>query len=42
VVPLFVPPLRERKEDIPALASRFIHKYNMEFDRYRGIERSLM
>jgi Nif-specific regulatory protein len=33
VVPLFLPPLRERKQDIPALASRFIHKYNEEFGR---------
>ncbi len=33
VVPLFVPPLRERKQDISALASRFIHKYNREFGR---------
>jgi len=33
VVPLFLPPLRERKQDIPALASRFIQKYSMEFGR---------
>ena len=33
VVPLFLPPLRERKQDIPALASRFIDKYNEEFGR---------
>jgi len=33
VVPLFLPPLRERKQDIPALVSRFIHKYSQEFGR---------
>ncbi len=33
VVPLFLPPLRERKQDIAALASRFIDKYNKEFGK---------
>lgn len=33
VVPLFVPPLRERKRDIPLLCARFIDKYNEEFGR---------
>ena len=28
VVPLYVPPLRERKEDIPLLVKHFIQKYN--------------
>jgi DNA-binding NtrC family response regulator len=27
VIPLFVPPLRERHEDIPLLVAHFIHKY---------------
>ncbi len=31
VVSLFVPPLRERKEDIPLLATQFIEKYNSLF-----------
>ncbi|WP_279390815.1 sigma 54-interacting transcriptional regulator [Alkalihalobacillus sp. LMS39] len=31
VVSIFVPPLRERKEDIPLLASHFIKKYNHLF-----------
>jgi arginine utilization regulatory protein len=31
VVSLFIPPLRERKEDIPLLVKSFIHKYNQIF-----------
>src|SRR6266567_2559207 len=27
VVPIFLPPLRERREDIPALARHFLHRY---------------
>lgn len=30
VVPVFLPPLRERKEDIPLLANHFLKKYNNE------------
>jgi DNA-binding NtrC family response regulator len=30
VVPIFLPPLRERKEDIPLLANYFLKKYNQE------------
>jgi DNA-binding NtrC family response regulator len=33
VVPLFLPPLRDRKRDIPLLCARFIDKYNKEFGR---------
>jgi two-component system NtrC family response regulator len=33
VVELHLPPLRERKEDIPALAGHFIQKYNREMGR---------
>lgn len=33
VVQLELPPLRDRKEDIPALVSFFIDKYNVEFGR---------
>lgn len=31
VVTLCIPPLRERKEDIPALVQHFIEKYNIQF-----------
>jgi len=30
VVPIYLPPLRERKEDIPALAQFFLERYNQE------------
>jgi two-component system response regulator AtoC len=33
VVPLGVPPLRERKDDIPALVDHFIRKYAQEFTK---------
>ncbi|MHB8769677.1 MAG: sigma-54-dependent transcriptional regulator [Syntrophales bacterium] len=33
VIPLQLPPLRERKEDIPALARHFIEKYSREFTK---------
>lgn len=33
VVPLFLPPLRERKQDIATLVSRFLGKYNKEFGK---------
>ena len=33
VVPLFLPPLRERREDIPLLISSFLSRYNAEFGK---------
>ncbi|WP_029914937.1 sigma-54-dependent transcriptional regulator [Pelobacter seleniigenes] len=37
VIPIMVPPLRERKEDIPELSSYFLHK----FGRERGLDFTL-
>jgi two-component system, NtrC family, response regulator AtoC len=43
VVPLSVPPLRARKDDIPLLADHFVHKYSREFKKdVRGISRSAL
>jgi two-component system, NtrC family, response regulator PilR len=33
VIPLHLPPLRERKEDIPVLTKHFINKYSHEFGK---------
>jgi DNA-binding NtrC family response regulator len=33
IIPLALPPLRERREDIPALARHFLAKYAAEFER---------
>lgn len=39
VVEIHVPPLRERKEDIPLLSDRFLQKYGKEYkDRYITID----
>ncbi|OPY61199.1 MAG: Formate hydrogenlyase transcriptional activator [Pelotomaculum sp. PtaU1.Bin065] len=37
VVPVTIPPLRERKEDIPLLVNYFLNKYNNKY----GVEKSL-
>lgn len=34
VVPIYLPPLRARREDIPQLASHFLEIYNQENDRF--------
>jgi transcriptional regulator with GAF, ATPase, and Fis domain len=34
VVPIYLPPLRARREDIPALVGHFLNVYNEENDRY--------
>ena len=33
VIPVHLPPLRDRKEDIPVLAKHFIEKYSKEFNK---------
>jgi len=43
VVEIHVPPLRERREDIPLLANHFVQKYARELSRdVRGIEREAL
>ncbi|HET7874812.1 MAG TPA: sigma-54 dependent transcriptional regulator [Methylomirabilota bacterium] len=43
VVPITVPPLRERKSDIPMLAEHFVRKYSREFKKdVRSISRSAL
>ena len=36
VLPIHIPPLRERKEDIPLLIEHFIGKYNHEMNKHVG------
>ncbi len=33
IVPIFIPPLRERKEDIPLLANHFLRKFSQEYNK---------
>jgi len=43
VIPLRIPPLRERKEDIPPLAEHFLRKYNLENEKkIKGISSKAM
>lgn len=38
VVPIQIPPLRERREDIPVLAYHFLNQYNIQHQRNVGID----
>ncbi len=43
VVPIALPPLRERKEDIPLLLEYYVRKYNAEFrKRFRGVSEAAL
>jgi Nif-specific regulatory protein len=42
VIPLFLPPLRERCEDIPVLIDHFLEKFNNENNRSAGLDKSSM
>jgi len=42
VVPIAVPPLRERKEDIPLLVNHFIEKYQRYDQPVRGVSQNAM
>ncbi len=43
VVSIQLPPLRERKDDVPLLAAHFINKYNVEFNKkFDRVDRKAM
>ncbi|RLJ70464.1 Nif-specific regulatory protein [Hydrogenivirga caldilitoris] len=42
VVPIFIPPLRERKEDIPVLVQHFLEKFKREYNKEVSISPEVM
>ncbi|WP_321394327.1 sigma 54-interacting transcriptional regulator [uncultured Desulfuromusa sp.] len=42
VVPIAIPPLRERREDIPTLIQHFTEKYNRKYQSYKKFSESLI
>ena len=42
VVPLHVPPLRERREDIPPLIKSFVEKFNTKYNSYKTLANNLI
>ncbi|MGI9952136.1 sigma 54-interacting transcriptional regulator [Moorellaceae bacterium AZ2] len=42
VIPLMIPPLRERPEDIPILAYYFLEKFNRKYHKSRELTREVM
>ncbi len=42
VVPMHIPPLRERREDIPALANYFVERYNAQYGLSHAVTRESM
>lgn len=42
VIPIFLPPLRERKEDIPLLIDHFLKKFNKEYGKNITISKPAM
>ena len=42
VVPIFIPPLRERKEDIPVMVNYFIKRINQEYGKNVSVSKELM
>ncbi|HPT69496.1 MAG TPA: sigma 54-interacting transcriptional regulator [Syntrophomonas sp.] len=42
VVPIYVPPLRERKEEIPALTFHFLHLFNEQYGMNKKIDERMI
>ena len=42
VIPIFIPPLRERREDIPYLVTFFINHFGQKYKRKKSIGSEVM